>query len=826
MINPIKLPASSIILAATLLAVSPPAIAQPIDPIVNGQALVRLLPDAAIADFNATHGSTTLRSLPNRPVFLVDIPDGVDPSIFKDQAEADPNVAWCELNYYGQVPEARGRCFYGPPSPDAIPFYDQYAWANIGLEQAQLETVGSGTVIAVIDSGVDQAHEVFTALGTPFLTGWNVLEQNTDTADAPNGLDDDGDGEVDEMTGHGTHVTGLLTFVAPGAQILPIKVLDSDGNSDNYILAEGLFRAIDAGVDVISISAGSTYDSDAVRDAVIEAQNNGITVVASGGNVDQQLEEFPALNAGVIAVTSVDADDVKSWFASYHPNMTINGPGTQIYGPLPGNLYANWDGSSMTTPMVAATAALILSRHPDWPRDDSRPNNVRIALMQSAVNVDHQNPNYQGLLGAGRLHAAHALDSVDALAAAVSFGVGAAPQSLDVGDLNADGRHELVVANSAAASISVLRALPDGGYEPPLHYPAGQEPMAVALADFNADGLLDAAAANAGSGTVTIWFGNPDGSLTFAHTIPAGSEPRGIAAGQLIGDSLPDLVVADDDANNIRILHNQDGNFANHLTLPVGQRPYDVRLADLDHDQRLDLIAVNRESNTIAVVRRDAAGGFSQTQSYYVGNEPRAMAIGDLDGDSHIDVVAANHDGENIGLLWNQGNGLLTSPDFLTLEANRRPEYLAIADIDCDGVGDLLATSGDEQLATVSVVLSRGDRTFLQPVDYTVGADPQGIVAADIDNDGDPDLCVADRGADAVSVLINNGCGTEITPGDINCDGEVNAFDIDPFLLALTDPDAYDAAFPECSIEAADLNHDGAITNFDIDPFVALLVGG
>ncbi|MBL8880640.1 MAG: hypothetical protein JNG88_16125 [Phycisphaerales bacterium] len=65
-----------------------------------------------------------------------------------------------------------------------------------------------------------------------------------------------------------------------------------------------------------------------------------------------------------------------------------------------------------------------------------------------------------------------------------------------------------------------------------------------------------------------------------------------------------------------------------------------------------------------------------------------------------------------------------------------------------------------------------------------------------------------------------------MTPGDMNCDGTVNNFDIDPFVLGLTDPDAYALAFPTCNVENGDVNGDGVFNNFDIDPFVALLTGG
>ncbi|MBL8881031.1 MAG: hypothetical protein JNG88_18095 [Phycisphaerales bacterium] len=88
-----------------------------------------------------------------------------------------------------------------------------------------------------------------------------------------------------------------------------------------------------------------------------------------------------------------------------------------------------------------------------------------------------------------------------------------------------------------------------------------------------------------------------------------------------------------------------------------------------------------------------------------------------------------------------------------------------------------------------------------------------------------PNNSVTEAGVDDVRAYYIR-CESTVLTGDLNCDGEVNNFDIDPFVLALTDPDAYAAAFPDCDASAADINDDGVVNNFDIDPFVALLTGG
>jgi hypothetical protein len=132
-----------------------------------------------------------------------------------------------------------------------------------------------------------------------------------------------------------------------------------------------------------------------------------------------------------------------------------------------------------------------------------------------------------------------------------------------------------------------------------------------------------------------------------------------------------------------------------------------------------------------------------------------------------------------------------------------------------------------------------GNRAFGAPVsgDERIRPGPGGVISgattAVLTIAG---VSAADAGS--YDVVVSNSCGSatsaaaELTVrsvwarGDLNCDGLVNNFDIDPFVLALSDPTAYAAAFPECDRTNADVNEDGRVDNFDIDPFVVLLGGG
>ncbi len=780
---------SPILHAACLGAVALGAIcsapAQELDPVVNGEALVRLIPTANIAEFNARYGTTTLREIPTRNIYLVELAPGADPQQFKTDADADPDTVWVELNYYGQVPEARGRCFYTTDGADAQQYLNQPAWDQISLPAAAQQSTGDGMTIAIVDSGIDATH--ITLANVVLNTGWNFVDDNADTADVGDGIDNDGDGLIDEMTGHGTHVAGIVRMVAPDALLLPVKVLDSEGLSDNFLVAAGIFYAIDQNVDVINVSVGSTYNSEGVLDAVLEAQSRGIVVAAAGGNADTHLPgEYPALNTGVIGVASVNEADLKGWFSNWHEGFVVNAPGEQIFSTFPGNIYAAWDGTSMSTPMVAGVAALLLSRHPEWSLDQSRVSNVRTALMQSADPVDDLNPEYAGMLGAGRLNAAAALSETDAFQPAGPYPVGNAPAAVATVDLDNDGLVDLVVTNTLSGSISVLLHDTSNTYGPAVEYPTGFGPCDVAQGDFNHDGNEDIAVANEDSGSVSVLMNAGDGTLSPRIDYPVGSSPRAIVIGDLDGDDDDDIAVALSGADSVLILLNDgDGAFVGGGTFAVGSRPLGIALADLNDNDRFDLITVNRDDDSVSILLNNGDATFAAATHVGVGSNPRALTVADFDHDGDIDVATANHDSRDITLIWNDGAGTFGAPQVVSFDDGRKPVRLTSADLDCDGDLELIATSADTGVNAVSIFLSRGDGTFHQPVHYGVGANPIGVAAEDLDGDLDRDLVIVASDVNSVALLLNQTqayCGATL-PGDLDGDCLVGLTDL-ALLLA------------------------------------------
>lgn len=446
---------------AGLLAITPLAslagepMGPGVDPLVPDEAIVRLAPATTIemlldALEPTLPGTTVAGAIESRGIYRLILPADIAPVFAESalEAQVDSNLLlWGELSYEGQAAEGKtgslwvSELWLGPSHVET-----QYGVDLLGLADAHARSTGQGVIVAVLDTGVDAAHPMLAGKvlpGQSFITG-SILDASgacldPSTQDVGDCLDNDGDGLVDEMVGHGTFVAGLVTLVAPESKILPVVVLNSDGIGDSFSIAQGLFHALDHGAKVINCSFGSTYKMEAMEDALDEAKFRGVLVVGAAGNFDRvKPEEYPALIDEGIAIAATDDLDLKASFSNFHPEMALSAPGESsllpggeldperiVVSALPGGTYGAWAGTSFANAWVSGTAALIRAQHPLWPESTSTWNSVVSRLKNSAVDIDALNPPYAGELGAGRLDAA----------AATALG----PVAPAAGDLDADG---------------------------------------------------------------------------------------------------------------------------------------------------------------------------------------------------------------------------------------------------------------------------------------------------------------------------------------------------------------------------------------------------
>jgi hypothetical protein len=330
-----------------------------------------------------------------------------------------------------------------------------------------------------------------------------------------------------------------------------------------------------------------------------------------------------------------------------------------------------------------------------------------------------------------------------------------------VGDLNEDGAQDVVTANTFSSDVSVLLGNGDGTLQVQQRFSAGIWPYHLALADLNADGALDVVVPNrdpyAGPGDLSILLGNGNGTLQPEVRIPAGSQPMGVVVADINNDSKPDLAVTLHGENQIAIrLGNGDGTFQPAQYAAAGAGPQRVIAAEMNGDGNLDLVVANWWSYDISVVMGNGDGTFGVHNRFPIGERCNSHTVGDLNRDGFLDVVAANSApwDRTVSILLGNGDG--------TLQPQRRipvaddPYGVASADLNRDGVLDLVVTQ--VSLGRTLILLGNGDGSFqLMPPADTSGCIARWVAVADLDGDTLPDLVLPhgpDVGGGEVWVLL------------------------------------------------------------------------
>lgn len=307
---------------------------------------------------------------------------------------------------------------------------------QIRAEQAWPASTGAGSVVAVVDSGVDLDHPDLQANLVPGVT---TVGCGTQRATCGNGDWVGMDGVAQPADSHGTHVAGTIAAVtdngrgvagvAPDAKVMPIKALE-DGSGSFEDIATGIRYAADNGADVVNLSLGAmpgvqaltiTGVESSVKDAIAYATSRGVLVVAAAGNESFPVCDTPSFEAGALCVTSTDRNELPSYFSNgaIKPDlMAVAAPGGQglvsaeedIVSTVPvgtGSVNGDYDyyaGTSMATPHVAGVAALLYAQ-----------NRTRAGVLDAIISTART-----PLVGTGAFTPSYGHGIVDAKAATAS----------------------------------------------------------------------------------------------------------------------------------------------------------------------------------------------------------------------------------------------------------------------------------------------------------------------------------------------------------------------------------------------------------------------
>ncbi|WP_324680612.1 FG-GAP-like repeat-containing protein [Hymenobacter sp. GOD-10R] len=336
-------------------------------------------------------------------------------------------------------------------------------------------------------------------------------------------------------------------------------------------------------------------------------------------------------------------------------------------------------------------------------------------------------------------------------ASKADFNTGESPYSVALGDVNADGRLDIVTASRGDNSVSVLLGQANSSFAAKTHYSTGNSIRSAALGDVNGDGRLDIVTANFGPGTVSVLLGQAEGLFAARMDYPTGAGTNSVALGDVNGDGRLDLVTANISDNSVSVLLGQaQGTFAAKTDYPVGGEVQSAALGDVNDDGRLDIVTAN-ESSSVSVLLSQAQGLFGARTDYPTGASTNSVALGDVNEDGRLDIVTANRDANSVSVLLSQAAGTFAAKtDYPTSGGGRG---VALGDVDGDGRLDIVTANGSIS-GTVSVLLGQAQGTFAAKADYPAGTRPYGLALGDVNEDGRLDIVTANRDANSVSVLL------------------------------------------------------------------------
>ncbi len=380
--------AVGLVAAALLLAPLSPALADdalpaPIDPTVEVPTLGPDVPATAPA---VTDEVSALVRTDDGSVQVTTAPD---PVALAEQTAGDTVLA---------VDTPRTRYAMALPAQDKGRDL-QWGLSRLQAEDLWARTTGYGITVAVLDTGVKASH--------PDLKGKVAKGFNAITGKP---------GARSDNNGHGTFLAGMIagkangsgiTGLAPGARILPVKVLDGDGVGDSDDIARGIIWAVDNGADVINMSFGADSTNRVESEAIDYARGAGVTLVAAGGNEGARLVMYPAGYPGVLGVGATDFDNKRASFSNRGPHIDVAAPGQGILSTYTKRPYFWTSGTSMATAYASAVAALAMSYSPGA---GGEPLAQQIAATARDVGATGSDPD----TGAGIIDPAALLEQIGA----------------------------------------------------------------------------------------------------------------------------------------------------------------------------------------------------------------------------------------------------------------------------------------------------------------------------------------------------------------------------------------------------------------------------
>jgi subtilisin family serine protease len=384
----------------------------------NREVLVQLRFSADFVAFANQYGLKKISQFGARPIYRLATPSGTQLNTLIEQLKLDSRVMIAEPNLSLAAPEALKRSVWAVGTQAA--YKSQWFPQAIELARAHQFAQGAGLTVAVLDTGIDPTHPAFAGR---LVTGFDFVDGDTNaTEPADSGI----------AKGHGTHVAGLIALTAPAAKIMPLRVLQSNGEGNVWVLGEAMLHAVDPdrlpntpdGARVINLSLGTNErtgildtikrlvecDSDKddddgeLEDSGYQADRDrcnvlghAIVVSAAGNGASDTELQYPAAESGKgnLSVAASMQNGRIANFSNRGPWISLAAPGIAITSAVLGGQYGTWNGTSMATPIVSGLAALLFELNRDW-----KPEDVAKRLKETSVPLCFSNLRQVNAYGA------------------------------------------------------------------------------------------------------------------------------------------------------------------------------------------------------------------------------------------------------------------------------------------------------------------------------------------------------------------------------------------------------------------------------------------
>jgi hypothetical protein len=338
----------------------------------------------------------------------------------------------------------------------------------------------------------------------------------------------------------------------------------------------------------------------------------------------------------------------------------------------------------------------------------------------------------------------------------ISYPTGSWPEAVAIGDVNGDGKNDVAMTTSYYFDpandymLFVFLQNSSGGLEQPLKYPANGKPYSVDIGDLNNDGKNDVVVGN--NTNIELFLQNQAGGLD-PGVIYNTADSRSIKTGDFNNDGLMDVAGIGWGSGSIAVLlQNSEGLLGTPLTYAVEHGGYDeLETGDVNNDGLTDLIVMSGQMYAIPNIGilYQQAEGFSLPAYYRVGTNinTHGVAVGDIDSDNLNDVIVSyggNRPTSFIGTFKQNTQGALDPA--VNYAAYDCPEAVEVADVNCDGRMDVLVLNGGWNTLSVYLQDTSGLLTAYSSyqIPYASHYNPQGLAAGDFNSDGKPDIAIAD----------------------------------------------------------------------------------